>query len=143
MRLIHQCLNKQLTDICQRSAQLHELNSLVRNYLKPSLRDHCQVGSFNKGCLILVVDAVWATELRYELPALRDRLRNEAALYQLIAIEINILAALSEQRLDQLTPVKKTIPLSANAKQAILALVKQCAHTPLQEALQRLVENSE
>ena len=84
MRRINRCLNPRLVEICQRTRQLEALNSAIKQCLPYALKEHCQVGSFNKGCLIIVVsDPAWASELRYSIPELRDTLRSEAGLYQL------------------------------------------------------------
>jgi hypothetical protein len=92
MRPINLCFNKQIIDICQRAAELEALNIRVKTYLPENLREFCSVGSFEKGCLILTTpDAVWATQLRYALPNLRDLLRKEAGLYQLSAIKVIVL----------------------------------------------------
>ncbi|WP_019215256.1 DUF721 domain-containing protein [Legionella tunisiensis] len=110
MRPINRCLNPQLLAICQRAIQLDELNSKLKLYLTPPLSEHCQVGSFNKGCLMLTVtNAAWATELRYSLPVLRDKLRQEAGIYQLTSIKIHI--ADSSQ---QTSPTKKSQQSTVN-----------------------------
>lgn len=89
MRSISQCLNKQLADICQRSVQLEELSNKVRRMLPETLANTCHVGSFNKGCLLLTTtDAAWASQLRYMIPELRDKLRKEGGMYQLTSIKI-------------------------------------------------------
>src|SRR3990167_9910739 len=91
MRHITRCLNSQLADICQRAIKLEELNAKVYDYLPESLRKHCQVGSFNKSCLVLIThDPVWASQLRFALPELRDKLRSEAGIHQLASIKVTI-----------------------------------------------------
>ena len=92
MRPINLCFNKQIINICQRAAELEALNIRIKTWLPDNLKDHCSVGSFEKGCLVLTTkDAVWATQLRYALPTLRDMLRKEAGLYQLLAIKVTVL----------------------------------------------------
>lgn len=137
MQQIGQCFNKQLRTIYQQSTELNALNVLLKTYLKENLRAHCYAGSFNKGRLVIIVDAIWATELRYELPALRDRLRNDAGLYQLIAVDLKIVAELAAEK-RSLKTVRKTPPLSPKARQAILNIASTCDYEPLQEALRRL-----
>lgn len=91
MRHITRCLNTQLADICQRAIKLEELNAKIYGYLPENLRDQCHVGSFNNSCLVLVTrDPVWASQLRYALPELRDKLRGEAGIHQLASIKINV-----------------------------------------------------
>lgn len=91
MRHITRCLNTQLADICQRAIKLEELNAKVVHHLPEHLRERCRVGSFTKSCLVLITnDSVWATQLRYALPELRDKLRSEAGIHQLASIKVTV-----------------------------------------------------
>lgn len=135
MRRINQCQNQKLLALCEKAAQLEVLNSHLQVYLPEALRPHCHVGSFQSGCLLLVVsDSVWATPLRYALPELRDTLRREAGLYQLTSIKITIAIKKSVK------PVKKieALILSPAARKAIQAGAEQCLYPPLQDVLYRL-----
>lgn len=97
MKSISQCLNKQLSTICQHSMQLEELSLKISAFLPSHFISKCQVGSFNKGCLVLTTtNAAFASEIRYLLPELRDKLRKEAGLYQLSSIKITIIAPSSQ-----------------------------------------------
>lgn len=91
MRHITRCLNTQLIEICQQAIKLEELTEIVQRFLPEVLRPHCQVGSFQKGTLNLIVNSsVWGSQLRYILPELRDKLRKEASIYQLVSIKITL-----------------------------------------------------
>ena len=92
MRHITRCLNPQLASICQRAIKLEELNAKIYDYLPENLRERCHVGSFTNSCLVLVTnDPVWATQLRYALPELRDKLRSEAGIHQLASIKVTVI----------------------------------------------------
>ena len=89
MRHISQCLNTQLLDICQHSMLLETLSIKVSAYLPEALVPHCNVASFDKGCLFLAVtDAIWMAQLRYIIPELRNKLRTQAKIFQLSSIKI-------------------------------------------------------
>jgi hypothetical protein len=91
MRKITQCLNPTLTAICKRAIELESITVILHQYLPEHYRTYCKVSSFNKGCLVLLVNnALWASEIRYLLPELRDQLRNSAGLYQLITMKITV-----------------------------------------------------
>jgi hypothetical protein len=90
MRQINRCINKQLVAICEAVMHLDTLNTQIKHYLPPYLAENCRAGSFSKGRLTLVVSPIWATELHYKLPELRDRLRKEGKLYQLTSIKIAV-----------------------------------------------------
>ena len=138
MRRITNCLSPSLTTLCKRAIELESLTSIVQGYLPETNRVQCSVGSFNKGCLVLIArDPVWASELRYSLPGLRDHLRRHAGLHQLITIKINLalkgitLKPQSTQHTD--SPV-----LSERTRQHIQASGDQCVYSPLKHALNRL-----
>lgn len=91
MRPISKCLNTKLTQICMQAIKIEEISTQVMRYLPQELQAHCQVGSFRSGILVLVTsDPVWATQLRYVVPELRERLRTEAKLYQLMSVQIKV-----------------------------------------------------
>ena len=122
MRHITRCLNAQLAEICQRAIKLEELNAKIHNYLPENLRDQCHVASFNNSCLILVTrDPVWASQLRYALPELRDKLRSEAGIHQLASIKITV-------HTDEyaVSPIKSQAPqpLTKTARESLLLLQK-------------------
>ncbi|AHE66152.1 DUF721 domain-containing protein [Legionella oakridgensis] len=135
MRRINSCLNAQLETLCQRVIQLDEMNKIVSTYLPETFREYCQVGSFNKGCLVLLVkNSALASQLRYSLPEIRNKLRTEAHIYQLTSIKITI-------EVEQFNaPLKKTNPpfLSDIARNSIVTTANQCHYTPLKEALYHL-----
>ena len=135
MRRINRCLNTRLIEICKRTVQLEELNSKVFSYLPITLQEHCHVGSFNGGCLVIVANnPVWASQLRYSIPELRDILRIEAGIYQLTSIKITVAVI-------EATPIakKNTAPiLSTHAREAIIEGGDQCSYRPLRDALHNL-----
>ncbi|KTD28006.1 MULTISPECIES: DUF721 domain-containing protein [Legionella] len=135
VRSINRCLNDQLRGICQRIIQLDELNHKIKALLSSPLRDNCQVGSFNKGCLLLTTSNTWATELRYSLPDLRDKLR-KAGLYQLTAIKIAIID--NDQSIA--CEKDKKILLSSSAKDSIRTASELCSYPPLKAALYHLAD---
>lgn len=141
MRSISHCLNKQLADICQRSFELEDLTNKIKQLLPENLAGECLVGSFNKGCLILTTtDAVWAAQLRYAVPELRDRLRKEACLYQLSSIKVAINTPTFKYE-KQAQPKKNE--LSEKAKATIVHESQQCTYQPLQKALLHLADHDD
>lgn len=91
IRHISKCLNDKLNQICIDAIKLEELSLYVLRFLPPELQPHCQVGSFRAGKLVLFTSQpTWAMSLRYLAPELRDTLRSQAKLHQLISVEIKI-----------------------------------------------------
>lgn len=139
MRRINQCLNPQLAAICQQAMALEELQQKLIKFLPEKLKTTCQVSSFNKGCLTITTsDAVWATQLRYLIPELRDQLR-KSGLYKLMSIKIMIGEA---PPLDLDKKKKKTTgKISEQARSIILSESEQCSDEQLKEALKKLARS--
>ncbi|MBA2648406.1 MAG: DUF721 domain-containing protein [Legionella sp.] len=137
MRPIKYCLNKQLVNLCQRSFQLEDLQEKISQLLPQELAHTCQVSSFDKGCLILTTrDASWASLLRYAMYDLRDKLRKEAGLYQLLSIKVNLIEPLQEYVNKPQAQLNQII--STKAKAQIIENSKQCTYLPLKQALLHL-----
>lgn len=135
MRPISRCLNVTLSTICQQALHIEQLTQVVQGFLPAHYQAHYHVGSFNKGCLkLIVVDAAWASQLRYELPSLRDALR-EAGFYQLTAIKIEI--NLLEKKLTPQVSAKE-MRLSSQAQKTILEAAENMSYPPLKEAWMKL-----
>lgn len=139
MRPITHCTNKQLTQICRQAVQLEILALKILPLLPDSIRKHCKVSAYLKGCLVLSTsDAIWASQLRYCLPEMRDKLRKEGILPGLTAIEIAV------QIVPLKTPSKtrsKVFQLSEEAKACIIRESQSCTYQPLQKALLNLAED--
>lgn len=129
MRHITRCLNTQLAEICQRAIKLEELNTKIYNYLPENLRERCYVGSFNKSCLTLIThDPAWASQLRFALPQLRDKLRGEAGIHQLASIKVTVS---TEQCNAAILKSPKKNELSTTARESLLLMqINIAGHRP-------------
>lgn len=138
MRRINQCLNNRLLHICQQAVQLETLTKMLIPLLPEALRPYCFVGSFNQGCLLLVTpDPIWAAQLRFLIPQLRDELRSSAGLYQLTSIKLQVKTPEQTAKRSK----KMANPLTPAAKQTILQEAEHCSYLPLQAALKKLADN--
>ena len=134
MRPITHCINKQLADLCQKALKLEELSSKIIKFLPPEFAPYCQVTSFNRGVLHLsTVNAAWATQLRFVVGELRDKLRKEAGLYQLSSIKIGVIEPAGQLSTDEISTKKYT--LSAEVKELVLNESQKYAYEPLKKAL--------
>jgi len=138
MRRIYQCLNSTTTVLFQQTLLLEALQEKIAQFLPLHLQTGCRVAQFSKGQLVLSLEnPIHATELRYLLPALRDRLRTEGRLYQLSAIKINIQA----EPIIALTATEKpTIQrkLSIKSQQCLDQAAMLCNYTPLKNILKQM-----
>lgn len=125
MRHISRYISSELTSIYNQSKKLAEIAQILKLCLPENLEKNCQIGSFVKGSLILVVeDAVWATQIRYFLPEIRDKLRGNAKLYQLSSIKIIIDPNLYTKNLTTTTTIKKPKKSDQSPWEEILKLLK-------------------
>jgi hypothetical protein len=137
MRQINRCTNQTLQEICKRAIQLEELKQKVNEFLPEFLRPYCFVGSFTKGCLILIAkDTVWSSQLRYSLPDLRDKLRKEGGFFNLTTIKIS---SIQEETPTRFLP-KQTPIISSKARSIIIDQAESCTYLPLKEALRHLAD---
>lgn len=138
MRPINQCLNPKLKEICLQAIKLEALNDIVSSYLPDAVKNHCRVGSFNKGCLqLLVDDAVWATQLRYDLPLLRDNLRLKAGVYQLVSIKIIVRSLCDDASVAK--KARRKLCISETARHNIQSAADKINDESLKRAFQKLI----
>lgn len=118
VRHLSLCLDPNLLAFKEKVENLAKMEVQLQNYLPESLRLVCFVSSFKQGCLTIgVADAVWLTPLRYEVPALRDRLRSEGGLHGLTSIQLKVLPFVHEFKKSVKTPVRHA--LSEAAREAL------------------------
>jgi hypothetical protein len=81
------CINQDLLNIYQKSAEIEQLEKTISNYLPENAKAYVKIASFNKGTLTLSCSRQdIAYELRYQLPEIRNQLRKE--LFQLAQIKL-------------------------------------------------------
>jgi hypothetical protein len=142
MRSIGSCLNKNLAELYQHSRQLKEWSEAILPLLPAHFAAECRVGNFNKGCLLLTTtEATWASQLRYMVPELRDKIRKETTLHQLSSIKIMVVDVSPKQY--QKNDLQPSCKLSAKAKAIIMSGSQQCSYEPLQRALVHLAQGED
>jgi len=91
VRQLSSYLNPALHSVMSHVEKLLNMNVTLQSVLPAAWRSVCFVADFQKGCLTIgVIDAVWLTALRYELPMLRDRLRQEVGWHGLASIQLKV-----------------------------------------------------
>jgi hypothetical protein len=142
MRRISRCLNPQLVEICLQSFQVDKINDIFLDMLPEHLQSYCRVASFVRGKLTISVrDAAFATELRYLIPTIRDCLRRDHQLYQLIQCDIMIESP-------HAAPVfvskdKKARKVSQKAKKTVQSLAESVDYPPLKKAIKQWADHLE
>ena len=131
--------NHLLQRLLQQAETLSRLQALVHGHLAPALREQLQLGSYRDGTLTLVLlDAAWATRLRYQEPRLLGQLRQHQEFAGLQRIRLKI------------RPPETATPrtgeerryLSGTASENIRQGAQEITDPQLREALQRLADNT-
>jgi len=117
------------------SHQLDKLQDLIQHLLPEHLRSHVRVGNMKNGQLLLICDDTsWTTELKFLLPELRDRLREEYQLYQLSGLRIKAEMPIVSVKKKKNPPKK----LNATVRNTILNSANLLESGPLRDAMQKL-----
>ncbi len=90
-RPLHQLLegSDPLQRLARHAERLKQLDAMVRQHLPAPLRDHCRVANLREQALVLQADSpVWGNLLRYQVPALLERLRTREGLPGLARIQV-------------------------------------------------------
>ena len=114
---------------------LRRLTALLRGALPEPLASHCLAANLDGETLVVGCDsAVWATKLRYQVPAVLARLRNHPDVPALAQIRIRVQPLREAQR----RAVPRRARLSAHNGQLISAMAEETADPALKAALLRL-----
>lgn len=114
MKKIIHCLNDKLNNIIDSTEQVKQINRLLTQSLPAPLNQHCRASSFQSGILYLELDnPSLATEIRYLIPELRNHLRSNHRMYDLISIKASFNANKSPTK-----PKNKIKPVESGAKAA-------------------------
>ena len=88
MKKIIHCLNDNLNKIIDSSSQVKQINQLLPLYLPSPINQYCHASLFKSGILYLELgNPSFATEIRYLIPELRNQLRKNHGMFDLISIK--------------------------------------------------------
>jgi len=129
-----------LEQVIQRGKKLQQLTRWIQTLMDPELAAHLQVVNLRDSSLIVACDStVWATRLRYEIPALLHAMRKHPGLSDLADIKIRIQPA--EQR--PLQQPKRHAKLSVDAANCVQQCAESISDPSLRGALEQLAKRSE
>jgi hypothetical protein len=78
MKHITTCFSNELIKICEQSYASEKWLDVIHDYLGHPMNQHVQLGSFEKGKMILIADCpLWSSEIKMRVPELRDYIRKE------------------------------------------------------------------
>ena len=140
MRHISSCLTQQLQTVHPQVLQLTELQHKINYYLPKELQKYYFVKSFVRGCLLIITHhANLAAQFNCLIPDLRNKLRNEVGLYQLVSIKLQVTTTQVTTVMRPTNPIK----LSKHTQALILAASESCQYAPLSAALRHLGTSSQ
>lgn len=142
IRRISHCLNGQLTTLCHTVLQLDALTHTLLPFLPETLQPHCRVASFHRGKLVIALqDIALATELNYLLPSLRNTLRAEGKLHQLVSVHMNTRVGINEAPASKLRTIAPKV-FTPHTRETLETARDVCHYEPLKKAWQHLLDQT-
>ena len=127
-----------LKKLFSEAARLTRLQALLDAQLEPAARDHCRIGAWRDGTLVLVItDGHWATRLRYQQRRLQRQLMAFEEFGNLSKILFRVQPPIAPKR-----GTGRTLKLSSEAAQSIESSAEGIRDPALREALQRLARHA-
>ena len=124
-----------LRDLLSHAQRLEQIERLLQRFLEPPLGEHCRVANLRQGRLLLQADAsAWATRLRFQAPALIDRLRRALPGEPLKSVQVQVCPPATPARQAR----RASALLSTENAEALRAMAAGIADPGLKAALLRL-----
>ncbi|MES2218342.1 MAG: DUF721 domain-containing protein [Pseudomonadota bacterium] len=120
--------------------QLRELQNILHNYLDEKLAPHCQVANFENNSLCIITNtALWATQLRFQIPNLLTQLNQHVELAGLREIRCKIRP---KQHLQQPVVSSPLERLSLETSLVLLETAKTIKHQSLKKIMEKIAQNT-
>lgn len=137
MDFLNDHANRHLLKLITHAKGLSELNHAMEKYLPGPLKDYCRVANYRSGLLILQTDsATWATQLKFHIPELLTKLRQEHAFHKLMNIKC-IIEPPQKQKVSE----EKSPTLSPHAASLLKETAAHIQDEKLAAALERLARS--
>jgi hypothetical protein len=134
-----------LESLLQKLRYLKDLQTVITQYLDTKLASHCQVANMEMNKLTVITDsALWATQFRFQIPALLTKLHTHPELAILTKIICKIRPAPNKPPTGAPADETKTMPrLSAHTAQMIHQAATTIQHEKLRAILIKIAENTD
>jgi hypothetical protein len=132
-----------LESLLSKLRHLKELQGILNQYLEPRLASRCLVANQeNSSFTIITESALWATQFRFQIPALLTKLKEHPELAHITKIICKIRPAPNKPAVDEKNI--KTMPkLSSETAEMILQAAKNIRHEKLQAIMQKIAQNKD
>lgn len=131
----------ELTTLMKKSARLTALDHAIKQHLSIPLANYCKVANLRQGKLIIQTDSsVWASKLRFDIPALLSKLRLDPQFASLAGIDFFV------QPINTPSPPPTTIKptpkfnISAQNRHLLLKTAENIRNERLRKVLEALAE---
>ena len=120
--------------------QLRDLQNILHGYLDKKLAPHCQVANYeNNSLCVITATALWATQLRFQIPNLLTQLRRHDELKTIVELRCKI-------RPKQPAPQPREYPaverLSLETSLILLETAKNIKHPSLKMIMEKIAQNT-
>ena len=121
------------------ASQLQNFDLIVKLYLPENLKLNSQVTRYEKGDMTISVNSgAWATQLRYQIPTLKQQLVIHPELKELKNIKYRIIKGIQVNKPKQFRPMKR---LSSENAELLNITADGIDDPDLSQALKRLSKN--
>ena len=128
-----------IDSVLNKLKQLSDLQNILSKYLTEKLAEHCQVANYENNALCIITNsALWATQLRFQIPNLLTQLRQHDELRALREIRCKIHPQTRAPQPVATPPVER---LTLATAQILLAVAKNIKHDPLKAIMEKIAEN--
>ena len=128
-----------LNGLVKKSEALDALNSIIAEHLDDELAKHCYASNLQKGCITISCDsAEWLTLIRFEVPALIQKLRKVEALRSIANIRCQILKpkAITKKR------KYRKAELSSNSAEHLQSFANETTDERLKKIFSRIADRA-
>jgi hypothetical protein len=130
-----------LQGILDKLKHFKDLHTILAQYLDTKLAAHCQVVNMENGHLVIITDsALWATQFRFQIPALLPKLQKHEPLSSLKNISCKISPS-SKTQIPEAPHTAMMPRLSLQTAEMILTAAKTINHDKLKLILQKIAKN--
>lgn len=122
--------------------QLKQLNKILHAHLDPKLALHCEVANLDQDCLIVITNsAIWATQFRFQAPALLPLLKQHPLLFQLKTLTCKIQPQIPKHQGPELAKPVPMPRLSPETAEMINESAKTIKYSRLQAIMKKIATN--
>jgi len=138
IRVLLQGKHSSIADLCKKANSIKEIDSKLKKTLDPSLQDQFELANIKADTAILLVrSSVWATRLRYNIPAILNALNNQLNLTSVKTVRIKVKKSTHQNTILN----KKPIYLSDNSAQFLSEIANNFNDPQLQACFLKLSKN--